>query len=355
MIRRTILAMLFCAWVPGSAGELTGGSLEQVRSLMDWGRPEAELIDEVERLPRQALATIDRPLGSRGETLAMLVAARGHVDLLRVLAAQGADLSRSDHSGDSVLAHAIRSPDRRTELVAFLLAHLPTLPPANRAGWTPLGIAQARGDEVVARALQAAGAAPTAFDAHAYRDLLAALRAGRLEHAQAAVDRGAPLRQLDEEGRSLLTHAIIAGRLESVAWLLDRGASPHALDPDGISPLALVAGIADRLPILELLLERGGDPNQANSAGETPLMAAVRGQQVEAVRLLLARGANVHAEAADGSTALHLAIAPERLPVIRALLAAGADPRRPNRMGDSAIAVARRAGLMEVLAVLERP
>lgn len=354
MMRRTIL-MLLCSVIPAMAGDLAGGNLEQVRSLMDWGRPESELIDEVDRLPRQAFAAIDRPLGSRGETLAMLVAARGHVGLLKVLAAHGADLSRSDHTGDSVLAHAIRSPERRAELVAFLLAHLPTLPPANRAGWTPLAIAQARGDEVVARALEAAGAAPVSFDAHAYRDLLTALRAGRLEHAQAAADRGAPLRQLDEEGRSLLTHAIVAGRLESVVWLLDRGANPHAVDPDGVSPLALAAGTAGRLAILAHLLERGGDPAQTNSAGETPLMAAVRGQQPEAVRLLLARGAKVHAEAADGSTALHLALTPDRLPIIRALLAAGADPRRPNRTGDSAIDVARKAGMTEVLAVLERP
>lgn len=355
MMRRTILAMLLCSFIPGMAGELAGGSLQQVRSLMDWGRPERELIDEVDRLPRQAFASINQPLGSRGETLAMLVAARGHVDLLKLLAAHGADLSRSDHSGDSVLTHAIRSPDRRAELVAFLLSRLPMLPPANRAGWTPLAIAQVRGDEVVARALQAAGAAPASFDAHAYRDLLAALRAGRLEHAQAAADRGAPLRQLDEEGRSLLTHAIVAGRVEPVVWLLDRGADPHAVDPDGISPLALAAGTAGRLPILTLLLERGSDPAQVNSAGETPLMAAVRGQQLEAVRLLLARGAKVHAEAADGSTALHLAIGPDRIPIIRVLLAAGADPRRPNRMGDSAIEVARKAGLTEVLAVMEQP
>jgi ankyrin repeat protein len=360
MIHRTVIALLMCFWIPLVAQEVAqevapaAEAVALVNSVMNWGFTEIKLIKMVEAWPSEASKSINGSLNLRGQTLAMVVAQRGFANLLKVLVERGADLTKNDKRGNSVLSHAVRSSAHRAEMVAFLLPRLPAMPDdINHAGWSPLAIALVRDDEGVSRALRAAGAKPPSFDTREFRNLLDALRAGRLADAQAAVERGASVNQLDEDGHPLLLHVVVAGKRESVVWLLDHKADPNTENPEGMTPLTLSARSADCLPILEILLDRGGDPSRANKDGETPLMEAVLGNRLDSVRVLLARGAKVDAESNDGSTALFSSLFPDRLPIVRALLAAGANPHKPNRFGESALDRVRKEGRTEVEAVLE--
>jgi hypothetical protein len=68
------------------------------------------------------------------------------------------------------------------------------------------------------------------------------------------------------------------------------------------------------------LLEAGADPNYATAPWQnTPLMAAARMGDEEAVRLLLAAGANPNARSADGRSVLDFALL-SRKPKVRAML-----------------------------------
>ena len=78
--------------------------------------------------------------------------------------------------------------------------------------------------------------------------------------------------------------------------------------------------------MIDRLLRAGADPNGALRLGETPLMAASRSGNADAVKLLIARGADVNArESSRGQTALMWAVSQRHAQVVRVLLENRAD------------------------------
>lgn len=168
-----------------------------------------------------------------------------------------------------------------------------------------------------------------------------------------------------------LLSACEAGDLEAVRNLLKRGADPAWVAPDGYdfrpagpavllaafrgqaaivelfleqrpellkthgctlldSALEGLAAAADRttrarhLQIIKLLIDRKVDVSRPDLGGYTPLMAAARTGQLEAVRMLLDAGASAQAKSNNGETALALARAsapsPERSAIVSLLM-----------------------------------
>jgi uncharacterized protein len=84
-----------------------------------------------------------------------------------------------------------------------------------------------------------------------------------------------------------------------------------------------------------VLLDHGADVARAVRDGETPLMAAARSGNQEAVQLLLERGSDPNAaETLGGQTALMWAAAEGHLEIVNALLGAGADPNLKARTSE---------------------
>jgi ankyrin repeat protein len=129
----------------------------------------------------------------------------------------------------------------------------------------------------------------------------------------------------------------------------------RAHSSDGWTALALAAHFG-RLEILQILLGYGSDPNAVsnNLLGNTPLHAAIAGNQREAVSMLIRNGANVNAVDSGGWTPLHLAAHSGTESIVRDLLEAGADPTIPNAQGDTPLTTARQQGHGKVASLLAK-
>ena len=110
----------------------------------------------------------------------------------------------------------------------------------------------------------------------------------------------------------------------------------------------------NRLRTVQVLLEHGADVNESYTDDDTPLISAINHGNMEVACLLLARGANTAPANSSGDTALHRAAwLTTDTKLIGQLLAHGADPQRPNRDGQTALAVAQEAHHLNIVALLQ--
>ena len=81
----------------------------------------------------------------------------------------------------------------------------------------------------------------------------------------------------------------------------------------------------------------------------TPLVDAVRQQDVAAVRALLKSGADVNRQEGDGATALHWAANADSTELVRLLLDAGASPAAANDLGVTPLHLAAANGNVAIV------
>ncbi|KAI1290965.1 hypothetical protein F5Y03DRAFT_377759 [Xylaria venustula] len=113
--------------------------------------------------------------------------------------------------------------------------------------------------------------------------------------------------QEPSSGLTPLAKALLAGNATTVKLLLDNGASPDTKTRDGRTPMYLAADAPrERRRLIQLLLDK--NPATFDEAGpdfvqnNTPLMAAVKRDDPEAVKLLVERGASKEKRNAAGKT-----------------------------------------------------
>jgi len=215
---------------------------------------------------------------------------------------------------------------------------------------------------------------------------------------QALAQEADPNGQDPEFGVTALNWASLIGNVEIARILLAGGADVNGKSRDGGGPLS-GAAFMGRADVCELLINNGGDPKQKNAKGEDPLVpttadagttqfiagllkldydfakvqagrakcvellkngtgarelcAAVRKQDVAAVKLLLAKPTNPNAQDPDlGITALAWAAYHGNLEIAGLLIAGKADVNGKNRDGSRPLHAAAFAGHSAVLELL---
>jgi ankyrin repeat protein len=350
------------AWIVLVAGQelvvaARAGDQESVRSLLSSGAD----VDSRDR---------------EGSTALMFAALRGDEKMVEALLAAGADPNLRDANGETAL---LLGAGRSVEIVRALLAAGADPDLADGEGQTALLVAAERHPETV-RLLIESGADVAHRDQFGVSALTIAEASGASEVA--ALLRGAGATSSREDR---LHESIQEGDQESVRRLIEEGVDVNGFDTDFYETPLMAALKHRRLEILVSLLEAGADPSFEatgfDNAGETAIVVAAREDSPWALRTLLAAkagpqdrdrallagcahpavvrvaleaGAKANARGERGETPLACAAAAGVLESVSLLLEAGADPHAKADDGSTALGRALEGGHEEVAALLRR-
>nr|MBA3726469.1 ankyrin repeat domain-containing protein [Armatimonadota bacterium] len=196
-------------------------------------------------------------------------------------------------------------------------------------GDTPLVWATQLDRVDIMRQLLAAGADPKGRAAKEHPSeppLVAAAQNGSLEAMKVLLDAGAPA----DHGRPLYR-------------LYDRGMRRDFVEP---SPEVRTAQV-------KLLLDFGADPDLSDLGSYSPLSQSISRGNVDAVRLLLNAKARVdRADIYSGTTPLMVAVRSQEIAMVKLLLEFGADRHLKDKKGQTARSIAESLGLMEIAKLL---
>jgi SAM-dependent methyltransferase len=190
---------------------------------------------------------------------------------------------------------------------------------------------------------------PSASERAAYTGLLAAAARGDAAGIAALAARGERPDVRDGLGRTPLHVAAHGGHHAAMRALAAAGADPNALDAERYDAVT-IAAVAGDVPTLETALALGGRPGNVTSRYDgTALIAAAHLGHAEVVRALIRAGAPLDHVNNLGWTALIEAIVlgdggPRHTATLRALVEAGADVNLPDRAGRTPLALARERG-----------
>ena len=210
---------------------------------------------------------------------------------------------------------------------------------------------------VVAATSAPAQVAPGATERAGYTGLFAAAARGDEALVARLARAGADLGARDGHGRTPLHVAAFAGARDAMRALVAAGANPNVLENDRYD-IVTIAAVANDLPTLEAALALGGSAKNVTSRYDgTALIAAAHLGHVEIVRELIRAGAPLDHVNNLGWTALIESIVlgdggARHTATLDALVKAGANVNLADRGGVSPLQLARGRGYREMAAIL---
>jgi ankyrin repeat protein len=317
-------------------------------------------------------------------------AMKGDKAAVRTLLAQHADVDAPQADGATALHWAVFKADK--EMVDILIRAGANAKAANREGATPLSLASTNGDAAVIASLLSAGANPNEVLPFGKTPLMMAARTGNVEAIKALLDRGADVNAKETlRGTTPLMWAADEGHAPAIQLLIQRGADIKARsnpaergrgpalgksnDPRravAAQGAARAAGQALDLNQIRAVTEgaaaqgqrgaaqgqRGAGQGQRGAAADgdqvddaavaagffrgpapkdggelTPLVYAVRANDLESVKVLLAAGADVNQVTGYGWSPLLVATQNRYYKLAAYLLDRAADPNLANKGG----------------------
>ena len=323
-------------------------------------------------------ANKDETFGNLDMTALCAAAANDHLDVLRYLVEQGADMEKADNGGWMPLLYASRCGNY--ELVRYLLEQGANREKADNVGMTSLHLAALHGHLAIAKLLMVYGADLNArdrfgklpIDVASNEEIKQAIRdepRRRIDAApgkrctehdrppDAAVLTSSPQKQNEEKqimkqpagGEEVedifavlriqntmmtLYDAASDGNLKCVTLLVEEGAEKDETFEDRRMTALCIAAEKGHLDVARYLVEQGANIEKADRYGWTPLMFASFDGGIEVTRYLLEQGAERDkADSTYGLTSLHIAAQQGYLEITKLLMVYGADLNTRNSEG----------------------
>ncbi|MGH8681111.1 MAG: ankyrin repeat domain-containing protein [Burkholderiales bacterium] len=192
-----------------------------------------------------------------------------------------------------------------------------------------------------------------------YTGLLAAAARGDAAEIERLVARGAKVDVRDGYARTPLHVAAYGRHTDAMRALVKAGANPNALEHDRYD-IVTIAAVADDLPTLKVALALGASAKNVTSRYDgTALIAAAHLGHAEVVAELIRAGAPLDHVNNLGWTALIESIVlgnggKRHTATLEALVRAGANVNLADRNGQTPLALARGRGYRDMIAILER-
>ena len=359
------------------------GDLDAVRLFVEAGmdvnvQPYSSSVAHIAETTQDDLVAVwfPQPGDEDNNTALMKAAGQGHIEVVRFLVEQGADLHiRNRQEQDALMLAAAGG---HLAVATFLIdsGDYPSISPPllnyNYENGPQIALEWAAYNghlDMVRLLLEVIGA----FDRPDPNPSLgwAAYR-GHLDVARLLLEHGAFVNGqpfgVSRQGPSALMLAAYSGHLEMVRFLLERGADIHARETEiwritftafgpvideliGNSALDMAIN-QGHTEVVRLLLEHwmaiyGADGQDFR--GRTTLMYAAYAGDLEMARLMLENGAPVNVQTDVGTTALMFAAAYGYVEVVRFLVENGADIHIQNGYNYTALSLAEERGHQEVV------
>jgi ankyrin repeat protein len=260
---------------------------------------------------------------------------RGDSVAVRRLLTQKADVNAAQADGATALHWAAYREDLAT--LDLLLKAGANVMVANQYGSTPLSLAAENGNSAIVQRLLDAGADPNEHLLNGETVLMMTARTGKIETMKLLLDRNADVNAKEtSRGTTALMWAAAQGHPAAVKLLVDHGANVAAAsDPAWLDRPVSYAKASDPRPSRKrgLFANQIGPRNQRDrrGGGLTPLVFAVRANDLESVRILLDAGANVNQLTNYGWSPLLVATQNRYYQLGSYLLDHGADPNLANK------------------------
>ena len=265
------------------------GSLDIVNVLLKY-KVDIEVGGKCQRLTRDLSSIYDNNIYLDGSnwftytccTPLFLAAAYGHIDILRYLVENGADINACSDDHCTPLMIAIKMG--HIDVATYLVEHGAKVDLKDDRGCTALHHAMY----------------------YYHHD--------RLEVCSCLIERGADVNgcynnKSPQNGRTPLMIASRYGQLDAMTFLIKQGANVNLQDKEGETALHYAVDGSDvSCEVLSCLIENGANFDAFSNSGCTPLMKAIHNQLIHVVTYLIEHGANIDLQDKNGNTALHHAV-----------------------------------------------
>jgi ankyrin repeat protein len=258
------------------------------------------------------------PLTVHNETPLLIAAREGHVEIVAGLLHAGADVNQQDNRGWGSLMIALR--EGHDDVVTLLINHNVDVNLGPKDGPNALMMVVKQEDENLVRRLVERGADVH----HQARDGMCALRIavlrGNQPIARRLLNAGANVSAPFANKEKPVEMAERQGHAELATYLRKREKKLAAC----MDILEVVAR-GDLARIREIVVQVPASVNVHSKRSRwTPLLIAVRAEQLEIAQTLLEHGADVHARSSEGKPAIAYAVDADNLGLVKALLEGGA-------------------------------
>ena len=271
------------------------------------------------------------------------VGQKGHIHLVRLFLANGADVDELQEDGSTAL-HSACCQGHAAFCLALLEHHAdPNL--QNGQGQTPLALAGLHGHDEIVSMLLNAGAGVDILDYTARAALHQACQQGHLGIVQMLTHHGAHATLQDEEGWTPLHTAVARGHAHVARHLLLKAGVELLLLKNNLTHCPVdTAAYYGRASALETLLDTG---IVSLAQKDKALYWACHQGHAHVINLLLHHGARIT------SRHLHVACQNGHASVLSLLLSRGADPTiMSDSKGNQALHVAAAANQVEIVQIL---
>ena len=139
--------------------------------------------------------------------------------------------------------------------------------------------------------------------------------------------------RLDNQKSKISLHqAVSKGNEKCILQYIENGSDLNMKDHKGLTPL-LLALKHNQLEIAKILIKHGADIELANKEGRTPLHFAIELGSIELTKVILEKNADINSATKEGITPLHLAIELGSMELSKAILERNANINAKDKKG----------------------